>query len=90
MLGSHLQNVIRYYGMGRFVLVDDEQVPLSPREVADAVEAVGAREAGAKYGFSSSTIRLFLKRNGYIAQRQVTLFKAPQVPVPDGDPDLPF
>lgn len=59
--------------MGRFVLVDDEQVPVSPSDAAQAVENMGFKMAAQSWAMSESTLRNFLKRNGYVARTSTVL-----------------
>jgi hypothetical protein len=58
-----------------FVLVGDEQVPVSPRDVLASVQAGGFKAAGERYGLSESTLRKFLAENHYVAVRQVVFQK---------------
>jgi hypothetical protein len=59
-----------------FVLVGDDQVPASPRDVLAEVQDRGFKAAGEKFGFSESTLRKFLAENHYIAVKQVTYQKS--------------
>jgi len=55
----------------RFVFVDDQQVVVTAKHVADAVQGMGFKDAAASYATSESTLRAFLKRNGWSAKRSV-------------------
>jgi hypothetical protein len=61
--------------MKSFVLVGDDQVPASPRDVLAEVQEKGFKAAGQKFGFSESTLRKFLAENHYVAVKQVTYKK---------------
>jgi hypothetical protein len=61
--------------MKTFVLVGDDQVPASPRDVLAAVQEDGFKAAAAKFGYSESTLRKFLAENHYVAVKQVTYQK---------------
>jgi hypothetical protein len=63
-----------------FVLVGDDQVPVSPRDVLAAVQAGGFAAAAERYALSESTLRKFLSENHYVAVRQVS-FQKEGVPV---------
>lgn len=89
----------------RFVLVDDEQVPVSPQDVIGKVMDGSWQAAAEHFGLSESTLRKFVTRNGYSTRQRVWFEKAgeelpnhkhggyppmPQVPVPAGPEDEVF
>lgn len=56
-----------------FVLVSDDQLPISPQDAADLVEDRGARLAAQHLGFSEQTLRRFLAKNGYLFHRETAV-----------------
>ena len=71
--------------MGRFVFVDDEQVPVSPKDAALAVENMGFRMAAQSWAVSESTLRNFLKRIGYESRQTMTLVQVGVTDAAEGD-----
>lgn len=76
--------------MTRFILVDDDQLPVSPREAAIRVADDGLPDAARFYGVSAATLRRFLTRNkwqiarskGYVVSQQLEIAEGGE---PDAD-----
>lgn len=70
---------------GRYVLVRDDQVTITPDEAFQKVKSEGMTTAANLYGVSGQTLRRFLSDAGYRAQRETTWVREE---APSATPDV--